>query len=500
MSQQAPQDPLIGREIAGHIIQERLAGGGMAVVYRAYDGRRATDVALKLLHAEYCTDERIVRRFEREARIIQRLSHANIVRLFDYGRVDGRLYMTMQLVLGGSLFKRLTATADPVPLQQVSTWLMQIGTALDYAHKFGIIHRDIKPANVLLDRADNAYLTDFGIARIQGGVSLTGMDSAMPGTAHYMSPEQAADKRDLDHRSDLYSLAVLAFVMMLKRYPFDGTSEIDIALSHIREPAPRPSTFRPDLPQAIDEVVIRGLAKDPADRYPSGAAFAADFQRAMLRRPITGPLQSAVPPPTMRGYRPPTPANRSFLEGTEKLPGRKTPERRDAPAPHPAQGWPGHSPSEPTRLEPAHRPPSEPTRLDTPSMPLGHRTNQRAAWLVAGISLLLVAAMVFAVLGAMDRGAHRDGPPMPPPSVRGERPDWPAGTSLEIRTETGLSQQPDARPEAPNALQPGDMVEIALGPLPDGSRREWAIGPTTGDRWWYVSDGGWLPERVLRQP
>ncbi|GAB4335759.1 MAG: hypothetical protein Kow00117_18680 [Phototrophicales bacterium] len=315
-------DPFVNQEFENIRVLERLAVGGMAVVYRAYDTRRNVQVALKLIHEQYAHHQEAIKRFEREIEIAQRLQHPNIVRVYDYGRWNDRLYMTMQFMDGGSLLDPLVRNI-PVPPEQVAAWIEQISSALDYAHKQGIIHRDLKPGNVLLDSSHKAHLSDFGIARLSDAAKLTRTGLQMPGTAHYMSPEQVSGENLLP-QSDIYALAVLAYVFMVRQYPFDGDSEMAIAFKHVNDPVPMPSQVNPRLPKELDAVIARGLAKKPEDRYPTALAFSAAFNQALGVTPFqavaTRP-KSPQAPPTARQ---PTPTPYFMPPSEPKYPPRQS--------------------------------------------------------------------------------------------------------------------------------------------------------------------------------
>ena len=293
-------DPFVNREFDNIRVLERIASGGMAVVYRAFDMRRNVQVALKLIHEQYAYHEEAMERFRREIEIAQWLQHPNIVRVYDFGMLESRMYMTMQYMDGGSLLDPL-ANNIPVSPEQVAAWIEQVASALDYAHKQGIIHRDLKPGNVLLDSSYKANLSDFGIARLNDAAKLTRSGLQMPGTAHYMSPEQVMGT-SLTSQSDVYALAVLAYVFMVRRYPFDADSEMAIAFQHVNNPIPVPTEVNPRLPIALDAVIAKGLAKKPEDRYQDAMSFAAAFTHALgvssFQAMATKPKSS--PPPTAR--------------------------------------------------------------------------------------------------------------------------------------------------------------------------------------------------------
>ncbi|MFN8418858.1 MAG: protein kinase [Anaerolineae bacterium] len=270
---------MIGQKLGQYTITALIGTGGMATVYRARQESVKRDVAIKVIQSALTQDPNFVRRFEREAEIVASLSSPHIVKIFDFGREGDLLYIVMELLTGGSLADRLRREA--MPLEKVAATLDQIASALDYAHARGIIHRDLKPQNVLLDERGNAFLTDFGVARLledaTRGLTATGL--AM-GTPSYMSPEQWQGAA-LDARSDLYSLGVVLFEMISGGVPFRADTPFALMHKHIYEQPPRLSTIRTDIAPSIEEVLERALAKRPSDRYQSAEELAAAFRAAI---------------------------------------------------------------------------------------------------------------------------------------------------------------------------------------------------------------------------
>ncbi len=270
-------EPLDDRVVAAIGSHYELGGeigrGGMSVVYSARDRRLNRPVAIKVLPPELAYDPAIRTRFTREAQTSAQLSHAHIVPIYDVGERDGIAYFVMALVTGGNLAALLAHVPRP-PIDDVRRLLREICDALAYAHQRGVVHRDIKPDNILLDaESGRAIVTDFGIARaMEAGGRLTATGIAV-GTPAYMSPEQAVGEREVDGRSDIYSLGVLGYQMLTGRVPFTGGNSMSLLLKHITEP-PRPiPELRPDAPRVLCDAIDRALVKEREDRWPTATAF-----------------------------------------------------------------------------------------------------------------------------------------------------------------------------------------------------------------------------------
>ena len=254
-----------------HLI-EPLGEGGMAVVYKAYDTHLECEVAVKVIRTENLPQsgvERALKRFEREAKAVARLTHPNIVKVTDYGEDDGKPYLVMPFLPGGTL-KQLIKERGQIPWQEAARILIPIAEALAYAHSQGVIHRDIKPSNILLTSTGQPMLTDFGVAKIiedEATQDLTGT-SATVGTPEYMAPEQITSKT-VDARADLYSLGVVFYEMVTGRKPFEADTPMAVMVMHSRDPLPRPSQFVRNLPSAVEQFLIKALAKNPNDRFQS---------------------------------------------------------------------------------------------------------------------------------------------------------------------------------------------------------------------------------------
>ena len=282
-------------------IEHEIGRGGMSVVYRAHDLRLNRAVAVKVLPPDLAHDPAVVSRFTREAQTSAQLSHPHIVPIHDVGERDGMAYFVMPLITGGNLAARLEA--HPLrAVDEVRRVLAEVADALAYAHLRGVIHRDVKADNILIDaESGRAMVTDFGIARaMEGGARLTQTGIAV-GTPTYMSPEQAVGERDIDGRSDIYSLGVLGYQMLTGRVPFTAGNSMALLLKHVSE-RPRPILeLRPEAPKELADAVERALAKSPDSRWPTAAAFrdalSAEGGVAALRSELRERVRYASPVP-----------------------------------------------------------------------------------------------------------------------------------------------------------------------------------------------------------
>ena len=271
-------------------LERKLGSGGMADVWLAEDQELGRRVAVKILHERYANDEQFVERFRREATHAAGLSHPNIVSIYDRGVAEGSYFIVMEYIEGRTL-KELIVTRGPCPVPVAISYTRQILAALRYAHKNGIIHRDIKPHNVLVDREGRLKVADFGIAR--AGASEMTEAGSIVGTAQYLSPEQARGA-PVDESSDLYSTGIVLYELLTGAVPFTGETPVEIAMKHLSQTPDAPSTRRPDIPHDLDLVVLRALAKEPADRYRSAAELDRDLELVARGDPVGAETETAA--------------------------------------------------------------------------------------------------------------------------------------------------------------------------------------------------------------
>lgn len=280
----------VGDNMGPYQIIEQLGQGGMATVYKAYHAALDRYVALKVLHTAFHEDKTFTARFQREARVVARLEHPNIVPVYDFSEHQSRPYLVMKYIEGDTLKARLSQ--GPLTSQEIEQVVNSVGSALGYAHQHGILHRDIKPSNVLLSPDGVIYLADFGLARIAAaGESTLSSDSIM-GTPQYISPEQAMGKKDLDSGTDIYSFAVMLYEMVVGQVPFSADTPFSIIHDHIYTPLPLPMEINPQVPEPVQRVLLKALAKERKDRYATVEEMVKAFKNAWTEAGV--PMQGTT--------------------------------------------------------------------------------------------------------------------------------------------------------------------------------------------------------------
>ena len=281
---------LIGQTLGQYEITAFLGRGGMATVYRARQASINRDVAIKVIKPDLIESEEFKVRFTREAQVIATMSHPHILKVFDYGQHGDLVYLVMELLSGGSLADLLRG-GGKLSLNEATRLLDQIAGALDYAHRRAIVHRDLKPQNVLLDEDKNAFLTDFGIAKLLGETSALTQSGMAMGTPAYMSPEQWRGQ-NVDARADVYALGVMLYEMLAGKVPFTGDTPYSMMHMHVFEAPPSLRSFRPDLPDALQDVLNIAMAKERDQRFGTAGEVANAFKAALAGMPISAATAS----------------------------------------------------------------------------------------------------------------------------------------------------------------------------------------------------------------
>jgi serine/threonine protein kinase len=388
-------------------VVRHIANGGMASVWEAHDKLLDRAVAVKLLAPHLSEDDRARKRFEREARAAAGLSsHLNVVTIYDVAEHDGRAFMVMELMRGGTVADVLRRDED-VPHERSLRWLHEAASALDAAHAAGVVHRDVKPANLLLDDKDRLAIGDFGIARLAWEEQVTQTGQVL-GTAAYISPEQAMG-HPATAASDRYALSVVAFELLTGQKPFEAEHFAAQARAHVEDDPPRASELNPDLGREVDDVLDRGMAKEPDDRWRSAAQLVERLEGALAPPPPRDP----TPPPT--------------------VPTRRM--RDDTPPP---------------------RAPTPPPRRDH-----GGRRRGRGALLAGAAALLLIGVLAVVLLSGGDDPGNR---PSSGGSSAQQRDETPTPTAEQ-------TQQPEEETPAPTE-SPTPTEEPAAGEPPGDDPRQ----------------------------
>jgi len=450
-----------GEMVGPYRIIEQLGQGGMASVYKAYHAALDRYVALKVLHPAFMEDPNFLARFQREARLVAKLDHANIVPIFDYSEHEGRPYLVMKYIEGETLKARLLH--GPLRAEEISRIIGAVGTALSYAHKHGILHRDIKPSNVLLANDGGIYLADFGLARIAASGESTISTDMVMGTPQYISPEQAMGKRDLDEGTDIYSLGVMLYELVVGKVPFNADTPFSIIHDHIYTPLPLPRKVNPLVTPDVERVLLKALAKERRDRYPDVDSLVAAFNQVWIgSAPSIKQEPSAFPPevPTV------SPLAATMVEAG--LP----------------QAGPGSLPPEPLPIPPL--PPLPASAPPVPGTPAKQPPKKGFPWMWAavGVVLILICLVTLIALVGMARKSGSptptpgavtlSGPTLlaaattfpPPVALTGTPPPPPStpGAVLSIAAAQTLVAQ---HPDDPNAL-----LQLALALYASGQKKE----------------------------
>ena len=367
MSQDGAQGRYAGGSVAGgrYQLRDLLGEGGMASVYLAYDSALDRQVAIKTLHTELGREQSFRERFRREAQAVAKLSHTNIVSVFDTGEdeLDGAMmpYIVMEYVEGqplGSVLQADVAQYGAMPADKALKVTADVLAALETSHEMGLVHRDIKPGNVMMTKRGIVKVMDFGIARaMQSGVTSMTQTGMVVGTPQYLSPEQALG-RGVDARSDLYSVGIMLFQLLTGRLPFDADSPLAIAYAHVQEEPVAPSSFNRAITPAMDALVARALKKNPNERFPSAEAMRDECARVLSAGQTGAPVivqgapqnssgsgvGSAVFPPVDQSMPTPAPAQQGVQSPYQPGPyGPPTPAHMQTPAP--GYGYPQASPA-----------------------------------------------------------------------------------------------------------------------------------------------------------
>ena len=311
---------VVGENVGPYRIMEKLGRGGMATVFKCYHAALDRYVAIKALHPAFMEDPNFLARFQREARVVAKLEHPNIVPIYDFAEHEGRPYLVMKFIEGETLKARLIRRG--IEQDQIRFIVKAVGDGLTYAHGRGILHRDVKPSNVLISNDDRIYLADFGLARIAQAGESTISGDMMLGTPQYISPEQAMGVGDLDEGTDIYSFGVMLYELIVGQVPFSADTPFSIIHDHIYTPLPLPRSVNPHVPEAIERILLKALAKEREDRFENISALVKAFTNAFT---TAGAMLEANTPATV----PETIAEKSLPAREQDIPTESIPEPQE---------------------------------------------------------------------------------------------------------------------------------------------------------------------------
>jgi Tol biopolymer transport system component/serine/threonine protein kinase len=325
----------IGTRLGAYRIERLIGRGGMGMVFLAEHVHLGRMVALKILPPDLARDESFRKRFVRESRLAAGIEHPNVIPVYDAGESEGDLFIAMKYVEGTDL-RALLQQRGRLDPERMLVLLEPVGTALDAAHREGLVHRDVKPGNILIAATDHVYLSDFGLTKRTSADTSVTATGYFVGTMSYAPPEQI-QAHDLDGRADQYSLACLAFECLTGRVPFVRDTDVALLYAHLQEPPPTASEYGPELPPAVDEVLARGMAKSRDDRYASCSALVEGLRGAIRGTALPPPEAPAAEPATMGGIRTTRPPQASTVRGPTVRAGEPTIPSPERPPPAPPE-------------------------------------------------------------------------------------------------------------------------------------------------------------------
>jgi serine/threonine kinase PknH len=458
----------VGTTFGKYKITGLLGKGGMGEVYQAYDTAKSRTVALKILSDQFSRDETFRTRFLRESHAAAILQEPHVIPIHDWGEIDGSMYIDMRLVQGQTLHD-LIKLGPLEPARAVSI-ISQIGSALDAAHDERLIHRDVKPQNIIVTPADFAYLVDFGIAEAKGDTRLT-MTGTHIGSFAYMAPERFLDQ-GVTAAVDVYALACVLYEALTGRSPFLSDSMEQVIAAHISTPPPRPSVVNPNVPASLDEVIARGMAKDPDDRYGSAGALGRAAQKALKADRRASPDAA-----TMLGAQ-----AVSSSSGQTWLPPRQVTPPTESAMQHRQYDPLAMAPTQipPTQVPPTQMPPTPVPHTQMPrTQDVGRRSGQWVLPTVIAVVAILLLGGIGVVIGLLAQPAQNAGPA-------------PTSAAPERTTEKTAAPSNSSAPPLPpsTALPP-----LVMGPDNSASHQSCDQGESVpNESGWGSRSGRGTPE------